>query len=497
MKNFFVSGVETIYFLNQSQPEGQKFGLDILDNLAVADQPDMRKLFYKFNSMNEDQEKDPYQRKNYRELKEFYFNYIPGVHQNFLTQMVQPVVSKGQVLSKSPYDLILSPKKSYLNLKEIIAQKKVLIINTAQANHSAETSSLLGSMIINFINKEIGQQGTKDAADRNSVTLIIDEFQTYKGVMWAELLAESRKFGGRVIIGTQTLGSVNDGQEYLVDKIFGGVYSMYVFAVNGQDALYLSEREFAKGAGGPGKSAMTSLELYHCYVRIPGRGTGYSKPFLMNVRTPLYFDPANYAENMHRRADYSLPRKDWPSHVMKNPIKYDAFTNNEAFLDDPYLEEQEQHQTDQSAEVKKVFQTQAGRPKQRPVIDSTTYQSLQINPKDALAITDSEADTIINQAIDMDLAEIVNTSFSNDDNVFQSSAHQSINANVIDVEAVASEQNAEAGKAKKVEEYLTMLSEVPVKNPTAKENGLTEIENQLGFDFDDLAAMDLLDDDLL
>jgi hypothetical protein len=156
--------------------------------------------------------------------------------------------------------------------------------------------------------REIARQGDANEADRIPVMLIIDEFQTFTGVPWQELLAQMRKYGGRVVIGTQSLASLREnGNGQLPGIITSGVHSLFAFLVNGEDADYLTRYEFGRDKGGPGAETLTNLEPYRAYARIVREDGTVAAPFYFETAPPPEFDARLAEEVRAMRARYSIP----------------------------------------------------------------------------------------------------------------------------------------------------------------------------------------------
>ena len=144
-------------------------------------------------------------------------------------QVILPVLSKSYRFEESPMLEFFSAPRSVLNPKDIIENKKILLVNTRMSDLGSDQSDFIGSFIISVILREISRQGENDPSKRIPVHLLIDEFQTYSGVPWQELLAQLRKWGGRTVLGTQSFASMmTEDSRDLPGIIMSGVYSIFM-----------------------------------------------------------------------------------------------------------------------------------------------------------------------------------------------------------------------------------------------------------------------------
>jgi hypothetical protein len=139
--------------------------------------------------------------------------------------------------------------------------------------------------------------------------VVVDEFQTFTGVRWQEVLGETRKYGGRFVIGMQNFASLGCEDMSAQDqrgRILGGVGSLFAFQMNGEDAHYLSKHKLAMGRGGPGLDTLTSLEPYRSYARLVREDGRLTRPFYFESAPPPAYDESLAEELLARRAKYSL-----------------------------------------------------------------------------------------------------------------------------------------------------------------------------------------------
>ena len=247
---------------------------------------------------------------HYRKMLTRYFSLdFKNYNANMREQIIMPVLSKSYRFEESPALEFFSPAETKFDPGDIIRNKKILLVNTRMSKFGSELSNFLGSLIINVILREISRQGETDNSDRVPVLLIIDEFQTFTGVPWQELLAQLRKWGGRTVLGTQSFASmISEDSKQLPEIIMSGVYSIVTFTVNGEDAEYLSKNEFSAKYGGPSQNTLISLAPHTCYARFLREDNVLSRPFFFNSTKPFEIDEEVQKAVFANRAKYSLSK---------------------------------------------------------------------------------------------------------------------------------------------------------------------------------------------
>lgn len=291
-------GTMAIAAHNFSSPLGDAQGLSMLPSLLNAD-PKARDIY--LDTIVDGREKSVLKRyfdNDYKNLKDF-----------LRDQIIQPVLSKAYRFEESPMLEIFSAPQSVLNPADIISGKKILLVNTRMSMYGSELSDFLGSLIVNIILREISRQGESAAEKRFPVLLLIDEFQTFRGVPWQELLAQLRKWGGRTILGTQSFASLKEVDPALLGIIMSGVYSLLSFTVNGEDATYLSEHELSEKFGGPPADTLISMDPYSCYARFMREDNKLSRPFFFLASPPIPTSNNVYQEVMELRKGYAVPKE--------------------------------------------------------------------------------------------------------------------------------------------------------------------------------------------
>ena len=137
---------------------------------------------------------------------------------------------------------MLGQRRATLDIADTIRSGRVLLVNSARAQTGPEVSSIVGGAILNLLNHIAKQQGRLPAGhERRRVTVIVDEMQTFPGVPFDEMLSELRKFGGSLLMATQSLGRLNEMTDSgnMGETILANPGSLFSFQVNASDAELL------------------------------------------------------------------------------------------------------------------------------------------------------------------------------------------------------------------------------------------------------------------
>ena len=139
---------------------------------------------------------------------------------------------------------IIGQPKSSFDVRKLMDEKKILIVNLSKGRVGEGNARLLGSMLITKI-----YLAAMSRADENAVALsklppfylYVDEFQSFADRSFADILSEARKYKLNLTMAHQYIEQM---EEEVRDAVFGNVGTMIVFRVGAYDAEVL-EKEFA------------------------------------------------------------------------------------------------------------------------------------------------------------------------------------------------------------------------------------------------------------
>ncbi len=308
-------GVQLLVAANEQRPDDDCLGLSQLSAILSA-HPDVRKNFIR-TELEGSQHR--------MKLAHYFLDDYETLSRHFREQVIQPVLSKAYRFEEDPMLALFSCPQSKLDIAEVIRERKLLVINTGMSKYGSEISDFVGSLMINVLLRELVRQGERFADSRVPVMVVIDEFQTFTGVPWAELIQQMRKYGGRMILGTQSLASLRKQDINIPEIILSGVYSLFAFNINGDDADYISRLELSRERGGPGADTLISLEPYKAYVRLEREDGRLSRPFYFESEPPPEKDEMMAERVRAMRAEYSLPHEVARQRAMEMLTYFDQY----------------------------------------------------------------------------------------------------------------------------------------------------------------------------
>ncbi len=174
-------------------------------------------------------------------VKAFWLNEFTKYSSQFTVDAISPIQNKvGQFLSSSLVRNIISQTQSTINMRDIMDNKKIFIVNLAKGKIGEDYSALLGAMLITKI--QLAAMGRADIPEeeRKDFYLYVDEFQNFATESFAGILSEARKYRLNLIVAHQYIGQL---EEEVRDAIFGNVGTLISFRVGAADAEWL-EKEF-------------------------------------------------------------------------------------------------------------------------------------------------------------------------------------------------------------------------------------------------------------
>lgn len=140
---------------------------------------------------------------------------------------------------------IISQQTSSFNFRQIMDEKKILLVKLAKGKIGDINANLLGMIIVGKILMAALGRSDMPEKDRHDFYLYIDEFQNFLTESINTILSEARKYRLNLIIAHQFLGQLEKkGDEAIKNAIFGNVGTKVCFRIGVEDAAEM-EKEFS------------------------------------------------------------------------------------------------------------------------------------------------------------------------------------------------------------------------------------------------------------
>jgi len=157
------------------------------------------------------------------------------------SEVLDYIVSKfGRFVTNRMMRNIIGQSKSAFNIREIMDNQKILIVNLSKGRIGDENSDFLGLILVPKILVSAMSRQDVPEEQRKDFYLYVDEFQNFATDTFADILAEARKFRLNLIVANQFVGQV---EEDVKNAIFGNVGTIISFRIGVTDANYL-QHEF-------------------------------------------------------------------------------------------------------------------------------------------------------------------------------------------------------------------------------------------------------------
>src|SRR5204863_7115006 len=134
---------------------------------------------------------------------------------------------------------IIGQPRSTIDVRRIMDEGKVLLINLSKGRIGDDASALLGSFLVTAIQLAAMSRAELPEEDRRDFYLSVDEFQNYATASFADILSEARKYRLNLTLAHQYLEQV---PEEILAAVFGNVGTAVVFQVGAKDAETLAEQ---------------------------------------------------------------------------------------------------------------------------------------------------------------------------------------------------------------------------------------------------------------
>ncbi len=158
-----------------------------------------------------------------------------------LANIVPYITSKFDVfLANDIMRPIIVQRHSAFNFRQVMDEKKILLVNLAKGRLGDINANLLGLIIVGKI-LMAALSRVDSATSPTDFYLYIDEFQNVTTDSIATILSEARKYHLSLTIAHQFIKQID---ERIRDAVFGNVGSLCAFRVGSDDAEYL-EKQFA------------------------------------------------------------------------------------------------------------------------------------------------------------------------------------------------------------------------------------------------------------
>jgi hypothetical protein len=228
-----------------------------------------------------------------------------------LANMVPYITSKlNPFIANDIVRPIVGQVTTHFRLRDIMDNRKILIVNLAKGVLGETNSYLLGMIMVGKIMAAALSRADRPESERTDFTLYIDEFQNVTTKTIASILAEARKYRLSMIMAHQFIAQL---KEEIRDAVFGNVGTIIAFRVGPLDAELL-EKQFLPTFT---KQDLVNLDNFNAYIKLLIRGQ-VSPPFNIQTFPPRASNReiAAAVKELSRLA-YGRPRQDVEAEIAR------------------------------------------------------------------------------------------------------------------------------------------------------------------------------------
>jgi len=213
-------------------------------------------------------------------VRSFWVDEYSKYPDKFQTEAIAPIQNKvGQFLSSPVIRNIVGQVRSSFSIRDVMDNKKILLMNLAKGRVGEDNSALLGAMLITKIQMAAMSRVDVLEEERQDFYLYVDEFQNFATESFANILSEARKYRLNLIIAHQYIEQLD---EKVAAAVFGNVGTIMCFRIGATDALELV-KEFEPYFT---EEDLVNLAKYDVYMRLMIDGIA-SQPFSASTLPPL------------------------------------------------------------------------------------------------------------------------------------------------------------------------------------------------------------------
>jgi len=195
------------------------------------------------------------------------------------SEMLNYFISKfGRFMTNYMMRNIIGQQKSSFDLREIMDNGKILLVNLSKGRVGEINSFLLGLVLVSKIQMAAMSRANIPEAERRDFYLYVDEFQNFTTDSFISILSEARKYRLCLNVTNQYIAQLEEG---IRNAVIGNAGTLITFRVGAHDAEFLV-KEFE----GLSELDLMNLDNFNAYIKLLIDGIA-SKPFSLKTIKPV------------------------------------------------------------------------------------------------------------------------------------------------------------------------------------------------------------------
>ncbi len=244
-------------------------------------------------------------------VKSFWKNEFGRYSEQFAVEATAAIQNKvGQFLSAPLIRNIVGQVNSTIDMREIMDDGKILILNLSKGKIGEDNAKLLGGLLVTKLQLAAMSRVDIPEEERKDFFLYIDEFQNFASKSFVTILSEARKYRLGLILAHQYISQLEEDEKVghsMRNAVFGNVGTIVSFRVGAEDGEAL-EKEFAPDIY---PEDFINLPKYNVYVKLMIDGVS-GKPFSAETLPPPEPPVDSERDKIIRvsKERYAVPRED-------------------------------------------------------------------------------------------------------------------------------------------------------------------------------------------
>ncbi len=195
------------------------------------------------------------------QVRQFWEQEYPKMNYKNAADGLAPIANKlGAFLAHPVIRTALCEPQTPLRFRKIMDEEQVLIVNLAKGRLGADTSNIVGGLLVSALTHAAFSRHDLPEADRVPFMLYVDEFHSFTTETVADLLSETRKYRLGVTLSQQHIGQSSPA---VLASVLGNAGTLICFRVGAADAPLLSAQ-----LGGVDPATLVTLPNYRAFLRM-------------------------------------------------------------------------------------------------------------------------------------------------------------------------------------------------------------------------------------
>ncbi len=263
--------------------------------------------------VNKDFRQEVLRHVTHQQVREFWIYEFEKYSVWMKSEATAPILNKvGHFLTSAPLRNIVGQRENTFDLRKVMDEGKILIVNLAKGKIGEDNTALLGAMLVTKIQLAAMSRADLDEKERRAFYLFVDEFHNFLTLSFTNILSEARKYGLSLTLAHQYIEQID---EKIRPAVFGNVGTTISFRVGAEDAKYLA-REFHQVFQ---EADLVNLANHQIYLKLMIDGVT-SNPFSAVTIEPPTERMKSYKEEVlaRSRKRYGRARKEVELGLLNN-----------------------------------------------------------------------------------------------------------------------------------------------------------------------------------